>query len=154
MSNIETKDKIDKNLKKLKEGTEKIKGITSNLKEDSAKVFKEKKEGMVKRALKPFEDLTSLPTATWNKIFKRYRFSDFLPYLSYDEKNEIYVNNDNTYGCVFRISPRIKMGDSTSEVIEEVLNKLPDDVFLQFMIIGSKNQKDFLELWRNEHLNR
>ena len=44
MSNIETKDKIDKKLKKLKEGTEKIKSKTTKLKEYSAKIFKEKKE--------------------------------------------------------------------------------------------------------------
>ncbi|TLE12550.1 conjugal transfer protein TraG, partial [Helicobacter apodemus] len=110
------------------------------------------KENILKKAIKPFSDLTSLPTAIFKNIFKRYRLSDFLPYLCYDKEEKIYINNDNSYGAIFLCSPRIKSTDSQS--IQELLNKLEEGVFLQFMIFGSKNITDFVEYWREEHLLR
>ena len=85
------------------------------------------KENILKKAIKPFSDLTSLPTAIFKNIFKRYRLSDFLPYLCYDKEEKIYINNDNSYGAIFLCSPRIKSTDSQS--IQELLNKLEEGVF-------------------------
>lgn len=110
------------------------------------------KGNIFKKVIKPFDDLTSLPTAIFNNIFKRYRLSDFLPYLCYDKEQRIYINNDNSYGAIFLCSPRIKSTDSQS--IQELLNKLEEGVFLQFMIFGSKNITNFVEYWREEHLIR
>lgn len=118
------------------------------------KTLLETVNGLKKDFEEPMRDLTSLSTENFNTLMKRYKFSDFLPYLSYDEKIACYENNDNTYGKVFLCSPRIRMGDSTSSAIEEMLSKMPDDLFLQFTMIGSKNLKQQLEYWREVHLIR
>ncbi|WP_300762198.1 TraC family protein [Helicobacter sp. UBA3407] len=129
---------------KLKESKEKLQATKESL--------NTQKENIFKKVTKPFDDLTSLPTAIFKNIFKRYRLSDFLPYLCYDKEEKIYINNDNSYGAIFLCSPRIKSTDSQS--IQELLNKLEEGVFLQFMIFGSKNITDFVEYWREEHLLR
>ena len=102
----------------------------------------------------PLNDLSSMPTSTYNTLLQRYKFSDFLPYMVFDDKEGIYHNNDNSYGCVFLASPRIRMGESTAAAIEEMLSKLPDDTFLQFMLFGSKNIRANVEHWKAEHLQR
>jgi len=102
----------------------------------------------------PLADIASLPTKVWGSVFRRYKLSKFLPYHLYDPKLELYINNDDTYGYIFQCVPRIRMGTSTATAIEEMLNKLPDNTFIQFTLIGSKNIKQVIENWRLEHKKR
>lgn len=102
----------------------------------------------------PLKDIVSLPVDIWNSVFKRYRLGDFLPYAFYDEDEGVYVNNDNTFGIVFECAPRLRMGINTAQAMEEMLNKLPEDVFIQFMLYGSPNIVGIVENWRNRHLVR
>ncbi|EOI4136833.1 TraC family protein [Campylobacter jejuni] len=98
--------------------------------------------------------ITSLQTNVWNACMQRYKFSDFLPYMSYDSQKEYYINNDNSFGTVFLCSPRIRMGESTAVAVEEMLSKLPENMFIQFTLFGSKNIKDLVEYWKYMHLER
>ncbi|EDP5801337.1 conjugal transfer protein TraG [Campylobacter jejuni] len=98
--------------------------------------------------------ITSLQTNVWNACMQRYKFSDFLPYMSYDSQKEYYINNDNSFGTVFLCSPRIRMGESTAVAVEEMLGKLPENMFMQFTLFGSKNIKDIVEYWKYMHLER
>lgn len=98
--------------------------------------------------------ITSLQTNVWNACMQRYKFSDFLPYMSYDSQKEYYINNDNSFGTVFLCSPRIRMGESTAVAVEEMLGKLPENMFIQFTLFGSKNIKDLVEYWKYMHLER
>ena len=110
--------------------------------------------GLKESLKKPLNDLISLPVATWNSIFKRYKLSDFLPWAFWDEDEEIYINNDNTYGAVIECIPRIRVGASTIETIEAMLQKLPPNTYLQFMLYGSPNIIPIVEKYRNNHLVR
>ncbi|EKY7468095.1 TraC family protein [Campylobacter jejuni] len=98
--------------------------------------------------------ITSLQTNVWNACMQRYKFSDFLPYMSYDSQKEYYINNDNSFGTVFLCSPRIRMGESTAVAVEEMLGKLPENMFMQFTLFGTKNIKDIVEYWKYMHLER
>lgn len=102
----------------------------------------------------PLADIASLPTKIWGSVFRRYKLSKFLPYHLYDPKIEMYINNDDSFGCIFQCAPRIRMGTSTATAIEEMLNKLPDNTFIQFTLVGSKNIKQVVENWRLEHKKR
>ncbi|WP_240723869.1 TraC family protein [Helicobacter pullorum] len=141
------KNSVIKNYQKSKE-------MVSNAQEKGSTYYKEKSHELKQKALKPFDDLTSLPTSIWNKIFKRYRISDFLPYAFYNDKEKIFRNNDNTYGSVFQISPRIKTGEATAVTLREIIDRLPEGVFLQFMLFGSKNLNNQINFWEQEHLKR
>ena len=150
LSTIQSKIKQSK--EKLQTAKESLREKAPKLKANAKESLNTQKQNFLKRAIKPFNDLTSLPTAIFNNTFRRYRLSDFMPYLCYDKGERIYINNDNSYGAVFLCAPRIKATDSQS--IQEVLNKLEEGVFLQFMILGSKNITNFVEYWRDEHLTR
>ena len=150
LSTIQSKIKQSK--EKLQTAKESLREKAPKLKANAKESLNTQKQNFLKRAIKPFNDLTSLPTAIFNNTFRRYRLSDFMPYLCYDIGERIYINNDNSYGAVFLCAPRIKATDSQS--IQEVLNKLEEGVFLQFMILGSKNITNFVEYWRDEHLTR
>lgn len=102
----------------------------------------------------PFKDIVSLPVHIWNSVFKRYRISDFLPYRLYDDKEGIYYNNDNSYGVVFECEPRIRAGIDTAKAVNEMIEKLPDDTYLQIHLIGSQNILPIVESWKKEHLVR
>jgi len=102
----------------------------------------------------PLKGLVSLPVSIWNSVFKRYRLGDFLPWAFWDDEDRVYINNDNTYGAVFECAPRIRMGVQTAEAIEEMLHKLPDDTYIQFMLYGSPNIVNLVEKWKNSHLVR
>jgi len=102
----------------------------------------------------PLKDIASLPVNIWKSVFNRYKISDFLPYRLYDDRKKIYINNDNTYGIVFECMPRIRMGTNTATAVEEILNKLPDNTYIQFMLYGGKNIVNELEYWRKSHLQR
>lgn len=102
----------------------------------------------------PLDDIASLPIKVWESLFKRYKLSNFLPYHLYDPKTEMYINNDNSVGYIFQCMPRIRMGTSTATAIEEMLNKLPDNTFIQFSLVGSKNINHVVESWRIEHKKR
>lgn len=109
----------------------------------------------IKKAINSsLKDIVSLPVAVWNSVFKRYRLGDFLPYAFYDEKEGIYINNDNTYGIVFECAPRVFMGLDTAQAAEELLQKLPKDIYIQFMLYGSPNIIPIVENWRYKHLIR
>lgn len=150
LSTIQSKIKQSK--EKLQTAKESLREKAPKLKANAKESLNTQKQNFLKRAIKPFNDLTSLPTAIFNNTFRRYRLSDFMPYLCYDKGERIYINNDNSYGAVFLCAPRIKATDSQS--IQEVLNKLEEGVFLQFIILGSKNITNFVEYWRDEHLTR
>lgn len=150
LSTIQSKIKQSK--EKLQTAKESLREKAPKLKANAKESLNTQKQNFLKRAIKPFNDLTSLPTAIFNNTFRRYRLSDFMPYLCYDKGERIYINNDNSYGAVFLCAPRIKATDSQS--IQEILNKLEEGVFLQFMILGSKNITNFVEYWRGEHLAR
>ncbi len=117
---------------------------------DNINIFKSTKENIKE----PIKEIASLPVNVFNSIFKRYRLGDYLPYRLYDDKNKLYINNDNSYGAIFECAPRIRMGTNTATAVEEILSKLPDGVFLQFMLFGSKNIVNMVENWRKEHLIR
>ena len=150
LSTIQSKIKQSK--EKLQTAKESLREKAPKLKANAKESLNTQKQNFLKRSIKPFNDLTSLPTAIFNNTFRRYRLSDFMPYLCYDKGERIYINNDNSYGAVFLCAPRIKATDSQS--IQEILNKLEEGVFLQFMILGSKNITNFVEYWRGEHLAR
>ncbi|ULO03831.1 TraC family protein [Campylobacter sp. RM12651] len=100
------------------------------------------------------KEYTSLPTHEFNKIYKRYKFSDFLNYSFYDFENNIYYNNDDTFGVILECSTRIKASIKTSQTIENIIKILPNDMFLQVSMLGLKNIKDTIDFWQQEHKRR
>lgn len=97
---------------------------------------------------------TSLPTTVWNDTFKRYKFSNYIPYYVFDETASIYETNSNEYGAILEITPRILMGAHTAVTFQELLEKIPKDIHLQVILFGSRNNNGTLDYWLSNHLAR
>ena len=97
---------------------------------------------------------TSLPTKVWESTFQRYKFSNYIPYESYDDVTSIYRTNLNEYGAILEIVPRILMGTQTAVTFQELLEKIPDDIDLQIVMFGSRNNNELIDNWIFEHQKR
>ncbi|MDR0665571.1 MAG: TraC family protein [Helicobacteraceae bacterium] len=102
----------------------------------------------------PSDRLVSLTEKEWNKLWKRNRIGDYLPYWVFDEQTGIYVNNDNSYSILFECAPRIAMDGKTATSFAEIISKLPDNLILQIVLVGGSNNCWRIENWRQTHLKR
>lgn len=101
--------------------------------------------------LLPFNDdsYSSIPTQEQKKLLKRYSISNFIRPISYGENS--IVCNDGYFGFVFECLPHIRAGAKSAETIESILKKLPDDIFMQIHLWGSKNIESIINRWEYDH---
>lgn len=65
----------------------------------------------------------------------RNQFSDYLPYLAYDESSDIYLNIDDTLGFLWECTPLVYAGTSTVEVLQGLFTAaIPEKSILQFIL--------------------
>ena len=76
-----------------------------------------------------------------------YLISDLLPYLSFDEENKLFIN-DNSIGFLLDATPLI---GASEETINDLSNLFSDSIPLgctiQFINWGSPNTSNLLEFW-------
>jgi conjugal transfer ATP-binding protein TraC len=98
------------------------------------------------------EDFSSLPTKKYKELFKKDSISQFIRPISTTENS---INcNDGYFGFVFECVPHIRAGTKTSETIESILKKLPDDIFMQVHLWGSKNIESIVNRWEFDHTSQ
>lgn len=98
------------------------------------------------------EDFASLPTKKYKELFKRDSISQFIRPISTTENS--ITCNDGYFGFVFECVPHIRAGTKTSETIESILKKLPDDIFMQVHLWGSKNIESIINRWEFDHTSQ
>ena len=99
-------------------------------------------------------DTVSLTTQVWRSVFARDRLGKFLPYDTFDDQTDVYYCNDNQFGTVIECAPRLGMNLTTAATMEEILELLPETMFMQVVLNGSKNEEDVIKNWENDHLQR
>lgn len=100
------------------------------------------------------DKINSLPVDRFNTLFEKYSISDYIPYSIYDESNELFVHNDDTLGFCFEGIPRTSAGGATASAMNEILTKMPSNMYLQVFYYGSKNIKYALDIFKEEHMIR
>ena len=98
------------------------------------------------------DDFTSIPVKKQNEIFKKYSISTFVRPIADSEKN--IICNDGYFGFVYECIPNIRAGTKSAETIESILKKLPDDIFMQITLWGSKNIESIINRWEFEHYSQ
>ncbi len=111
-------------------------------------------ENIFSALFKESKDFNSMPVEAWNTIFEKYSFSDYLPYSVYDDENNLFYNNDDTIGFSFEIAPRSRVSGVSATAMYEILNKMPEGVFLQCTYYGSKNLESKIDGFMYEHSKR
>ena len=79
----------------------------------------------------------------------RERFSDYLPYIAYDDENRLYLCQDNTIGFVWECSPLFFAGEKTYTSLEGILsNDYPQGSVLQFILHADDYIKPFVDAYK------
>lgn len=100
------------------------------------------------------KNIYSLSNSLWKKLHNRDKLSKYLPYFLYSEEDGIYINNNNTYGFVVEIVPRMIAGSQTASSFENLLKKMDKNMTCQIFLFGSKNDRRKIEHWQIEHSRR
>ena len=89
-----------------------------------------------------------------NEMLETHSIGDFLPYVSFDENNNIFFNK-NSHGFVIESLPLI---GSSSEIENQLnalfKNTLPLGSNVQFLLIASPKIGKWLDTWQEPRLNK
>ncbi|MBU0665270.1 MAG: TraC family protein [Proteobacteria bacterium] len=83
------------------------------------------------------------------KLTRRHPFSAFLNYLAYDQKNEIYVNQDSTLGMLWECSPLTYAGERAMSSLEGIFRAgMPHGTIIQFILHADSHIEPIIERYR------
>lgn len=78
----------------------------------------------------------------------RNRFSDYLPWVAYDEETKVYLNADNTIGFVWECSPLCFAGEKSVSALDGLFRlNLPEKSIIQFLL----HADEYIEPFVNAH---
>ncbi len=84
------------------------------------------------------------------KLTVRDKFSDYLPWISYDPETYTFLNQDNTAGFMFECSPVAFSGMQTANILEGLLRlDVPEGTILQFILFADPEISHFLNEYKN-----
>ena len=86
------------------------------------------------------------------KASRRNKFSDYLPYIAFDEETSVYYNKDNTIGYVWECSPVSFAGEDISTTLGGLFRRLglPNKSVIQFFLYSD----DYIEPILNNYETR
>ncbi|RMG67769.1 MAG: conjugal transfer protein TraC, partial [Nitrospirae bacterium] len=85
------------------------------------------------------------------KTLQRIHFSDYLPWIAYDEETEVFVNKDETAGFIWECSPICFAGEQTAGTLKGLLNMgLPHGSIMQFILYADHDIEPFLSDYKSK----
>ncbi len=85
-----------------------------------------------------------------NRLTRRHKFSEYLPYVAYDPETRVYLNSDNTAGFIWECSPLCFAGSKTITTLEGMFRiGFPEKTILQFSLFAD----DHIEPFVSSHLS-
>ena len=98
------------------------------------------------------DDFISTAQTNINGIFEKTSISDYIkPVVEYDKCIEC---NDGLWGIGYELQPLLRAGEETEQKFENILNSVPDDMYIQIQLWGSQNIERALQSWEIEHSKR
>ncbi len=89
------------------------------------------------------------------KLTKRHPFSAFLNYVAYDPKNEIYVNQDSTFGMIWECSPLTYAGEKAMNSLEGIFRAgMPYGTIVQFILHADSHIEPIIDRYRNSRTRK
>ena len=83
------------------------------------------------------------------KMSQRDKFSDYLPWVAYDEERKVYINSDDTIGFLWECTPLSFAGEKTFFTLEGLFRLgLPENSVMQFSLYADKNINPFMEAYK------
>ncbi|WP_262695991.1 TraC family protein [Kordiimonas aquimaris] len=86
----------------------------------------------------------------WRGMLEREPLSDFLPYRSYSETEQLYNLTDGSVGHLWEILPVAYAGEQILAAVKRLLNMdMPADAQLQFILYGDPYIDDYLDSYQS-----
>lgn len=86
----------------------------------------------------------------WRGMLEREPLSDFLPYRSYSETDQLYNLTDGSVGHLWEIQPVAYAGEQILAAVKRLLNMdMPADAQLQFILYGDPYIDDYLDSYQS-----
>ncbi len=110
--------------------------------------------GLSEVSEKNFGSSGSIESLIEEETFGAASLSDYLSYKYYDSETELFFNDENTVGFVLEVSPIVGVSNSLVKNLELFCNQdLPEDSFLQFLLVANHNINPILNLWQQARTN-
>jgi conjugal transfer ATP-binding protein TraC len=81
------------------------------------------------------------------------RMSEYLPYIAYDRKNALFINQHNTLGFCLEANPQTGANEMTVSVLGAIYAKCPKDTGIQFHLLASSNIRGVLSEYGNQRVS-
>ena len=83
------------------------------------------------------------------KMTFRNKFSEYLPYVAYDEETEVYLNTDQTAGFIWECTPLVYASPAIFDTLRGLFSaSLPVKSVLQFMLYADPYIKPVMDAYR------
>jgi conjugal transfer ATP-binding protein TraC len=79
------------------------------------------------------------------KLVRRESFSEFLPWIAFDDEQKRYLNADESMGYLWECTPLAFAGESQMDTLETILNyDFPRHTILQVILFGDPDITDYI----------
>jgi conjugal transfer ATP-binding protein TraC len=93
----------------------------------------------------------------WENIVQLYEsmpLSQFLPYVAYDDKRQLYILADGRAAVVYEVPPLIVAGKDFLDACRSLLSEVREGAVVQFTLYASPNIHPFVNRWKEiDHPN-
>ncbi len=79
---------------------------------------------------------------------RRNQFSDYLPYIAYNDEKKFYYNQDDTIGYIYEVVPHSFMDQTTVNMLKSLLSIVPDDTIVQFILFADPYILPLLNIYK------
>lgn len=96
---------------------------------------------------KTIESEQKFNSVNFEDVLNYHTISSLLPYRLYDEKNDIYIN-ENSCSFILELLPLVGGDAETSKLLTQLITDgLPEECYVSFFTWASPNVESFLDRW-------
>jgi len=82
------------------------------------------------------------------RLSQREKFSDYLPWIAYEPKKQIYLNTDNTFGMMWECAPLAFASETSIKTLEGLFRvNLPEGSLMQFILFADPFVQPLVDLY-------
>jgi len=83
-----------------------------------------------------------------SRLSQREKFSDYLPWIAYEPKKQIYLNTDNTFGMMWECAPLAFASETSIKTLEGLFRvNLPEGSLMQFILFADPFVQPLVDLY-------
>jgi len=86
---------------------------------------------------------------------QRSKFSEYLPWVAYDDETRVYLNIDNTIGFIWECSPLCFAGEKTAAILQGLFRVgFPEGSVIQCILYADENIDSFIKQYKDVQVRK